>query len=152
MFSPAQACVTQTWQDKSYDPRWNGLWLLESFILSCLNSSFACSSLYSSFYCTIHSELFHPCIIMPMHVMNLSFVFPLVFEFVLLSPVIWMFALTSLACFSCEVLMISWFPSSKQNRNNHLYLDPPLLLVFVGPLWNVMFLEISSRMAKPQAV
>lgn len=45
----------------------------------------------------------------------------------------WMFARTSLECFSCEVLMISCFPSYKQSKSNHLYLDPPLLLVFVAP-------------------
>lgn len=42
------------------------------------------------------------------------------------------FTCLAFGCFSCEVLMISCFPSYKKNWCNHLYLGPPLLHVFVA--------------------
>lgn len=64
---------------------------------------------------------------------------------------IWMFALTWLACFSCEVFMISCYPSSKQNWNNHLYLDPLLLLAFVAhcEMWCFWKLAVGWLTSEP---
>lgn len=112
-------------------PVFNFIWVF--IALSTLN----CSTLVLSFPCTLWVFLLF------FHLYSNLFCFHL--------SGIWMFTLTWLACFSCEVLMISCYPCSKQNWNNHLYLDPLLLLAFVAhcEMWCFWKLAIGWLTSEP---